>query len=188
MKKLLFTLSAVLFCFLADAQNAFLEKWPNGNTKTEGFVFGDPTIEINATKEVQSRQQNSMVKEGKWNTYYENASLRSEEHYDHGKMVGKWKVLYENGVLESEINFTSGTATFYHKNGQKHSEGGMITGMVHTGNWICYHDNGNKNYEGAYDNSGNKIGTWKWFNEKGIQTSEQVYDKGNLISTKDISR
>lgn len=188
MKKILFSLTLALFCFTANAQNPFIEKWPNGNTKTEGFVIGTVNTNAGESKESQARAASNIVKDGKWITYYESGKLRSEEHHSNGKMVGNWKVFYENGVLESDINFVDGTATYYHKNGQKHSEGGMITGMVHTGNWICYYDNGNKNYEGAYDNSGKKIGTWKWFNDKGVQTSEQVYDKGNLVSTKDISR
>jgi hypothetical protein len=186
MKKILFTLSALALCYAVNAQNLTTEKWPNGNKRSEGIVLGDAKMDPSDSKEVQSRKLNNTTKDGKWNTWFENGTVRSEEFYTKGAMTGTWKTWYDNGQLESEINFTAATSTVYYKSGEKNSEGGMASGMIHTGTWTGYFENGTKNYEGAYNSEGMKVGVWKWWDEKGNETTEQTYQNGNLTNTKNL--
>ncbi|HEY0029571.1 MAG TPA: hypothetical protein VGC65_02340 [Bacteroidia bacterium] len=181
MKKTLFTLSAAVLLLTANAQNKTVEHWPNGTKKSEGIVIGDNKVDATASKEQQSRQSVTIIKDGKWSTWHENGTLRSEENYNQGIMTGAWKAWYENGQVESEINFTTGKASFYHKNGKKQSEGTMANGMVTTGKWTGYYENGNKNYEGTYASNGQKDGTWNWFDETGKATTIQIYKNGDLV-------
>lgn len=180
-KKTLFTLSAIALFFTASAQNKKVENWPNGNKKSEGVVIGDSQIDPNASKEVQARQSVNIIKDGKWNTWFEDGTIRSEEYYNKGTTTGAWKVWYDNGQLESDINFTTGKAVYFHKNGKKQSEGGIAAGMVNTGKWTGYHENGNKNYEGTYTMEGKKDGTWTWYDENGKVTTVQIYQNGELV-------
>lgn len=188
MKKILFTLAAVMAFIAADAQNTVTEKWPNGNKKSEGIVLGEAKIASGDSKEVQARKMANVTKDGKWSTWYENGTLRSEEYYNKGAMVGSWKTLYDNGKTEAELNFTTGKAVYFFQNGQKNSEGGIANGMISTGKWVGYHENGNKNYEGAYNAQGQKDGVWMWYNTQGIATTEQTYKAGELLNTKDLSK
>jgi antitoxin component YwqK of YwqJK toxin-antitoxin module len=188
MKKLILTVSALAFSFAISAQNLYTENWPNGNKKTEGHVIGDAKLNPADSKENNARQMNSVIKDGKWTSWFENGAVRSEETYNKGTMIGTWKVLFENGQTESFIDFSKETAVFYHRNGNKHSEGGMKTGMIHSGKWTGYYESGAKNYEGSYDNAGNKTGTWTWYDENGKPSTEQVYNSGNVVSTKTFTK
>ncbi len=181
MKKTLLTFSAIALLFTATAQQKQVENWPNGNKKSEGVVIGDSKVDPNAAKEVQARQAVMIIRDGKWNTWHENGTTRSEEYYNKGTMTGAWKIWYDNGQLESDINFTTGQAAYFHKNGKKQSEGGIASGMINTGKWIGYHENGNKNYEGTYAADGQKDGTWTWFDEQGKVTTVQVFKNGELV-------
>ncbi|MCX6295781.1 MAG: hypothetical protein NTX97_06900 [Bacteroidetes bacterium] len=180
-KKILFTVSALALFFISNAQEKKVETWPNGNKKSEGIIIGNGTVDPNASKEVQQRQAVNIVKDGKWSTWFENGTIRTEEYYKNGSMIGAWKVWYDNGQLESDINFTTGQATYFHKNGKKQSEGGIVNGMINTGKWIGYFENGVKNYEGTYTKEGQKDGVWTWYDEKGAVTVVQTYLNGELV-------
>jgi len=180
MKKLIFTLSALALFITLNAQEKKTEYYENGSKKSEGIVLGG-SVDANASKSEQARQSANITRDGKWTNWYENGSVRSEEYYSKGTMTGNWKGWYQNGKLESDINFGTGTAVFYHANGNKHSEGQIKDGMVYTGKWTGYHENGNKNYEGSYTADGQKDGTWTWYDVNGKMTSTQVYSNGQLV-------
>lgn len=181
MKKIILAVSAFAFIFTANAQDKKTELWPNGAKKSEGIVIGASKVDPNAPKEIQARQSVNITKDGKWTNWFENGTVRSEEYYNKGIMTGNWKVWYDNGQIESDINFATGTASHYHKNGNKQSEGGIANGMVNTGKWTGYFENGKKNYEGTYTMDGKKDGNWTWYDENGKVTSVQVYQNGELI-------
>ena len=180
MKKILLTLSALALLISANAQEKKSENWPNGNKKSEGSILGN-SVDASSTKETQARQAVNVIKDGKWTNWFENGTIRSEENYNKGSMIGNWKVWYENGQLESDINFISGKSTHFHKNGKKHSEGGIADGMINTGKWKGFYENGNINYEGTYSENGQKEGTWIWYDEKGKVTTTQLYKNGDLV-------
>jgi antitoxin component YwqK of YwqJK toxin-antitoxin module len=141
MKKILFTLSAVIILSAANAQTKKVETWPNGNKRSEGIVLGDAKVDANATKEEKARAAVNIAKDGKWSTWFESGKVRSEEYYSNGAMTGAWKVWYESGQLESDIDFTTGKAAYFYKSGKKNSEGGIASGMISTGKWVAYFEN-----------------------------------------------
>lgn len=187
MKKIIFSLAAVVAFFTADAQKLVTQKYPNGNKMAEGMMFGEEST-ASDSKDAAARKSTSQFKDGKWLTWYENGNARSEEYYSNGTMIGNWKMLFDNGQTEFEINFTTGKAVYFFKNGAKHSEGSIKNGMVTVGNWTGYYENGNKNYEGSYNEQGQKNGTWKWYDNKGNLTTEQTYTNGTLTNTKTITK
>jgi antitoxin component YwqK of YwqJK toxin-antitoxin module len=167
-----------------NAQNLITTNWPNGNKQTEGAVTGDAKISNADSKEEQARKMAAVVKDGKWTTWFENGTVRSEEYYSNGTMTGTWKSVYDNGQTEFTIDFASGKAVFYTKSGVVSSEGLIANGMVHKGDWTGYYENGTKNYKGSYDNEGRKDGVWTWWDEKGNMTNGQTFKNGTLLSTK----
>src|ERR1043165_9457349 len=179
MKKIILTLSALALLITVNAQEKKTEYWPHDNKKSEGTIIG-AAVNANASKADQARQAANITKDGTWSSWFENGNIQSEEHYSNGSMTGSWKSWYDNGKLESDINFTTGIATYYHKNGNKHSEGAIKDGMITTGKWTGYHENGKKNYEGSYTAEGKKDGTWTWYDETG-KTTTQVYSNGTLV-------
>jgi antitoxin component YwqK of YwqJK toxin-antitoxin module len=184
MKRIILSIAAVVAFIAVNAQNIVTTNWPNGNKKAEGKVIGDAKINTSDSKEEQAKKLSSLVKDGKWTTWFENGTLCSEEYYNHGAMVGTWKTVYENGQTESVLNFTTGEAVFYSKSGVVVSKGTIADGMLYKGKWTGFYENGNKNYTGSYDNQGKKDGTWTFWNEKGEIVSEQIFQNGTLLSTK----
>lgn len=182
MKKIISSIAVVVFTFfVSTAQNIVTEKWQNGNKKSEGSIIGNTNSVSNETKDQLAQRTSSLIKDGKWSYWFENGTLKSEEYYNKGEMTGTWKSYHENGSIESETNFSTGKAVVFHKNGQKHSEGTMKSGMITIGKWTGYFENGAKNYEGTYNNQGQKDGVWKWWNEKGEVTAEQHFKNGTLV-------
>jgi len=188
MKRIILTISALAAFFVASAQNTVTETWPNGSKKSQGIVIGETKINPKDSKEEQAKKMNSVTKDGKWTTWFENGTVRSEEYYDKGAMTGVWKSMYENGKTESEINFNTGKAVFYNQKGGKSSEGTMAPGMIQKGNWVGYHENGNKNYEGSFNAEGKKDGVWKFYNTQGLPTTEQTFKNGEVIKTTDLNK
>jgi hypothetical protein len=63
------------------------------------------------------------LKDGIWETYYENGKLETTGNYTEGKRNGEWKEYFDNGQLGGVGNYTStkfptpGTWKFYTKDG-----------------------------------------------------------------------
>lgn len=188
MKKIIVSSLAIIAFLGVNAQKMVTETYPSGAKKAEGMMFGDVNTSTTESKEAMARTAASQNKDGKWTYYYESGKVHSEEMYDKGTMVGTWKSWTDNGKLSSEINFKTGTAVYYHVNGEKQSEGTIKPGMISTGKWTGYFENGKKNYEGTYNDQGQKIGTWLWWDENGNPTYEQKFENGNLISSTDLRK
>lgn len=184
MKKIVLSIALFSFLMAANAQSVKTERYANGNKKSEGMVIGDAQIDNTASKEAQARQAASITKDGNWTTWFENGTVRSEEHYNKGAMVGAWKFYYEDGKTESDINFETGKAVYFFKNGNKQSEGGISNGMVTTGKWTGYHENGQKNFEGSYNAQGQKVGQWNWWDDQGRFLSSQTFNNGTVVPKK----
>jgi antitoxin component YwqK of YwqJK toxin-antitoxin module len=181
MKRIVLTVSALFAFMVMNAQNVTTTNWPNGNKKSEGIVIGDTKLAAGTSKEEQEKNAASIIKDGKWTTWFENGSIRSEEFYKNGVMVGEWKFLHENGNTESLINFETGKAIHYTNKGTVSSEGAVAKGMISVGEWTGYYENGAKNYKGSYNMEGQKDGVWTWWDEKGNVSAEQTFKNGVLI-------
>jgi antitoxin component YwqK of YwqJK toxin-antitoxin module len=181
MKRIVLTVSALFAFMVINAQNVTTTNWPNGNKRSEGVVIGDTKLAAGASKEEQEKIAASIIKDGKWTTWFENGNIRSEEFYKNGVMVGEWRFLYENGLTESLINFETGKAINYTKKGSVSSEGSIAPGMINIGEWTGYHENGTKNFTGSYNKDGQKDGVWIWWDEKGNVTEEQTFKNGVLV-------
>ncbi|MBK7183176.1 MAG: hypothetical protein IPH89_09680 [Bacteroidetes bacterium] len=70
MKKIIFSLAAVVAFFTADAQKLVTQKYPNGNKMAEGMMFGEEST-TSDSKDVAARKSTSQFKDGKWLTWYE---------------------------------------------------------------------------------------------------------------------
>jgi antitoxin component YwqK of YwqJK toxin-antitoxin module len=166
--KNLFLGFALLLSATAFAQYNYTESAANGNTTVQGQFNTDPGLNPNDSKETKATKLAAVSKVGVWKYWTESGVLIAEEYYTmSGIRTGVWKTWTNSGVLSTEMNFATGTAVFYHQNGQKAEEGHINTDMQHTGMWKGYHDNGQLNYEGSFDSNGNKIGQWKFYDAQG---------------------
>lgn len=180
----------VLILILAPlfaAAQVFTGYYPNGNKTMEGMlVDADPVVFSpdfqQKPKIEQARFMASAKRDGKWQQWYENGNIASIEFYNAGTMVGNWKQYAIDGTLVADINFGS-KSTFYHNNGQKESEGTLLTNYVYEGTWKGWFANGNINFEGTYRN-GMKDGNWTWYREDGTKDMVQVYRDGEVVEEK----
>ena len=66
------------------------------------------------------------VKDGPFNTWYENGQKRSENYWEYDKKIGKWFTWYSNGQLEAEGSYVNdkkdGRWVSYNKTGEKVTE------------------------------------------------------------------
>ena len=177
MKKTLLTLTLALSSILVFGQYTYTENWPNGKKKIEGNYNSAVEIGQNESKEEQAKKMAQAIRVGKWQHWFENGQLASLEYYTDGVMTGQWKSWYADGSVQYDIDFATGKAVIYHANGKKASEGKMLTGMIHDGNWISYYETGIKNVEGAYNN-GQKNGDWKFYDEKGNHYFTEKWNNG----------
>jgi antitoxin component YwqK of YwqJK toxin-antitoxin module len=178
-----FISAAFLISTLANAQLQ-TDYHSNGKKKSEGaFVASTSTSsKVVMASDGSSRPDPSQEKIGKWSYWYDSGKMSAEEYYTAGTTSGIWKTWYPNGVQSSEINYTNQTAVFYHQNGKKQSEGGMLANRVFNGQWTAWHENGQKIYTGTYLN-GKKEGVWNWFDANGKQTTKDTYANDVLIDS-----
>ena len=52
-------------------------------------------------------------KDGVWESYDENGTLRTQSFYKNGKRVGEWKMWNEKGELVSKKNYASPSFSIY---------------------------------------------------------------------------
>ena len=89
---------------IVSKTGSFLERYPNGNLKTEGW-----------------RNSNEQ-RDGVWYSYYENGNKWSELSYDKGVKNGTSVVYYPNGQIHYKGQYKndekSGDWTFYTETGE----------------------------------------------------------------------
>ena len=184
LQKLLFILVLAPLC---SAAQMFTSYYPNGNKSMEGMlVDADPVVFttdfMQRPKAEQARFMVNAKRDGQWQQWYENGNISSIEYYNIGTMVGNWKQYNLDGTLVADIHFGAKTS-FYHNNGQKESEGILLTNYVYQGAWKGWFANGNVNFEGSYMN-GLKEGNWIWYREDGTKDLVQIYRQGELVEEK----
>ena len=131
-------------------------------------------------------------KEGKWQNWYKDGQLRSEEHYENGVKLGKCTYWHPNGQLKNSTVYVpsdyfyafkiereslpaDGDWASYFPNGQTQSEGKYVKGGK-DGIWTDYYENGGKKkvYE-IYNEL--KAGQWEEYYGNGQQKSIGNYKK-----------
>ena len=185
MRKVFF-LASFLYSVAAFAQIKTVY-YPGTQQKMyEGNLLGaspqilSPSFE-SLPKDQQDQLLRTTARDGVWNYWYPNGTLQRVEEYSNGLMTGKWYGYFDNGKQTHQIDFTTGKAVYYFSNGQKQSEGKMLSDMVQEGPWIGWYQHGVKNFEGNYVN-GVKDGLWLWYDIKGRKTDEQTFQGGNVVS------
>lgn len=178
MKKFLLTLAISLLSVFSFAGKVVeIEKYDNGNTKTE--LIAHPGVDGDTYE---------------YNEYYVDGSVKlNGEYNEYGRKSGGWYSYYDNGQLESYAFFSNGTyhgnwwwydrdgsvlAKVTYKHGKKHGDWAQYT---HDGQLICerHFKRGKahgvwKVYEGdmlvvqeEYKN-GKLVDGWEWHEEKGL--------------------
>ena len=102
-------------------------------------------------------------KTGKWETFYNDGSLRDVGYYDDDVKCGKWAFYNKYGRLKSTGNYKNnkqdGKWKFY-KAGKLESVGYYKEGIPH-GEWH-YYENGTLDSIGHYY-KGQQSGEWSWY-------------------------
>ena len=185
MKKSLFAI-CMLAVMAAGAQTKTL-LYPNGNKMSEGTLTGaDPVVFTpgfaQLDKETQMRYLDLAKREGTWKQWYESGQLKAEENYVNGVLQGNARHFYPDGSNESFLHIGSQqNSVFYYRNGNKESEGRILTGYLYEGPWKGWQENGQMAYEGSYVN-GQRDGIWNWYDETGKLRTRQVFNNGNLVT------
>lgn len=175
------------------SQEKYVEKYPNGNLKVEGFLVG--------------KTLDSVYKE-----YYENGNIKTEGFYKNceyktnhisiysslqtcgrinikdsiniGKYHGTWKNYYENGILKSVFNyhcsFLQGNNYTYYENGNLESIEFYNGGNLLTS--IEYYENGFVAKNSLYTYIHNKK------ESRNLKTTRELeyYENGNLKIQREI--
>jgi uncharacterized protein len=121
------------------------------------------------------------IQTGKWESYYRNGQIETEQMYENGKLNGPMKYYYETGELKLSSNFKDSiqvdTQFEYYANGNKKNEVEFQNNQRH-GDFIAYHPNGKLSIKGFYQ-GGVPVGNWEWYDDTGtnlLKTSS--FDRG----------
>lgn len=154
MKKLLFSVVAILIALSSFAQNITEGK--------DGVYYDDHGTPYTGT--YHSYYENGQVKSeiplvnglksGSMILYFPNGQVNEIRAYKDGKMDGTWLTFTEKGSKVAEANYADGL-----KNGK----------------WFIWDENGVLRYDMTYQ-KGQKAGLWIIYDEKGNKVSERNYD------------
>ena len=131
------------------------------------------------------------IRDGLWETFYENGNPKIEVSYVEGDKAGTSKEWFESGQQEAVWNHDKGNTTLvsnwskdgevmatagegayekHYPNGQLHY-GGPVKAGKQTGNWKAYHNNGQLLHDAVIE-EGMITGTQKIWNREGQQLYE----------------
>lgn len=145
--------------------------------------------------EYKEDENGSLIKNGKYQTWYDNEKIKATGIYENDLKDGNWKFFNEEGKLDFESEYSNdlknGEFIIYYKsgavksksifindtlqgkensffeNGKLQSEGEYVNGLKN--GLVLYYDSlGNKHIEENYNN-GQKQGKWKLFNNNQIE-------------------
>jgi antitoxin component YwqK of YwqJK toxin-antitoxin module len=101
-------------------------------------------------------------REGKWNDFFRNGSIKLDGEYKNNQKEGKWTFFYENGRIEQVGNFKGGKEygiwIWYYYNGEIWKEEEFLNGK-REGKYLEYNVNNNIIVDGNYLD-GEKEGDW----------------------------
>jgi antitoxin component YwqK of YwqJK toxin-antitoxin module len=135
---------------------------------------------------------NEKVKDGPFEEFYPNGSLKLEGEYKNGKKEGDWKEYFENGVLKESRQFWEGKKTgisvIYQESGEKTQIlfhfGGVLKESHQLKNDLLHGDK--KYFKGGiligsstYENGKIINGQWDSYNEE-----LKLYEEGNYLNGK----
>ncbi len=154
----------------------FVEKYPTGEKKLEGWYLGskemvrvtfnwwEGTMRVDLV-EVEGKD----VRHGSWIAWHPNGTKQYEGEYQHDKPVGVHTWWHPNGQKRINGHFVAGHETgrwtWWHDNGFRSLEGEFIEGKKE-GRWTAWHRSGQKSQSGAYA-AGKKTGQWANWDENG---------------------
>ncbi len=158
------------------ATRSFVEKYPTGEKKLEGWHVGkketlnvtldwtDGTIHVQRV-EGEGRE----TRHGRWTGWHRSGAKRYEGEYQHDQPVGAHTWWYDNGQRQRIGHFVNGRETgrwtCWHDNGVRSLEGEYLEGK-REGRWTAWHQNGQKSQTGCYV-AGKQAGPWGEWDEAG---------------------
>jgi len=146
-------------------------------------------------------------KDGKWEEYYSDGSLKNESHLKEGKLEGTRKTYFTSGKTESEVNYKNSEKhgkelRYDYKDGKLRVDANYIDGKpdgkqtrhissntgdyvqiehynkgIQTGDYSETYTNGKVKIEGKYK-EGKKDGKWSEYRKDGKPNSEITYKSG----------
>lgn len=110
-------------------------------------------IIIASCTEIENSNQVQNDKNGMAVEYYSNGQIKIQGHLDHGVREGKWESFFEDGKRWSESTYKEGTlhgpTKAYYSNGTLMYTGKFIEGS-REGQWVFYKEDGTIDYKIDY--------------------------------------
>jgi antitoxin component YwqK of YwqJK toxin-antitoxin module len=138
--------------FLGQKYGMKVEKFENGNIKSELFFFNDKEEGYGATYYTNGNKLNDLnykagVIHGSVAKYYENGQVMFKTTYNNGATHGEYTKYFESGALFAKANFVNGTLhgkyKDYYESGKVKSKGTYENGVKAEG-WKDYDESGNE--------------------------------------------
>ena len=143
---------------------------------------------------VEPKLGNWFMKQGLYEEYYDNDTLKVRCTYFNNEINGVWEQNYETGQKEWEVAYTEGfrqgAYKQFYKSGALKASGSCFADYKQ-GNESQFDEKGNKIWEGEYLN-GELHGIWQNYDEGGNVINKLKFNKGefkkgeNLISLNEI--
>jgi TonB family protein len=181
--------------------------------KTERGVWYTEIYQINGTIHEKGfyKTPNTLIKDGKFETYYPTGDLREKGSYSNDLKVGSWTTFYISGEKDSYGNYDlegekDSIWVNLYKNGEIYYIGRYWNGDKN-GEWLGYHNDGSKSfikqynktgdlhgayveyskiglvYDTGFYESGDKVGLWNYFFSTGEPSGVVTYEKGDAINS-----
>lgn len=155
--KLYFAYFSVAILLLTNCGNPEETVVDTGKDTTQKEVTVD-TSSLDGDFVASDTYDSKTMKDGKFESFYPDNSLKAEGMVTNGKREGIW--------------------TSYHPNGSKQSENEYLNGVLHGKTYTTF-PNGQIMYIGYYAD-GKYDGQWIYYDEEGQLLKEVFYNKGEL--------
>jgi antitoxin component YwqK of YwqJK toxin-antitoxin module len=149
---------------------------------TKIFYIGSMKLQMAGLYE----DKENKVPNGMFYWVYPNGKFQTIGKYVHGKKEGNWQEYFSDGSLKDTRNYKngnpSGTALSWYKNGMSKDS----SQFDDNGNGIAFSwfDNGQPSAAGRYIEFNKKHGAWQYFHKNGKVSAVEAYDHGHLVSWK----
>lgn len=153
--------------------------YKNGNKIGDWIIYYDENWE-----EVYSKEEAHFYRELKFTDEGKIKDNKVIDYYINGNKQ------FEGFLINLDPDVEHGNCIYFHKNGNKMSEGEMKKGYK-TGVWKDYYPNGNIKLEYQFivvnphvDQGSEKHGKWSYYDENGSLEKIEIYNRGSLEETK----
>lgn len=146
---------------------------------------------------------NEGEKEGLYEAFYKDGTLKESSNYINGQLDGERKIYFENGqveIIENHVdNVVNGIYRVFYPTGQKNIESNYVNGVLEgllkkydsfgnlkeevtfsnneeNGKFIEYYANGQKDWEGSYLNGDNEYGLLLKYDSTGVLIKKMMCD------------